>query len=156
LTLAHNGATDTDRTHREVELLATLGAVQVSTIGYSTVEVEQTFARAWELSVTLGQTVPSSVLYGLWGVHITRSSRAGTESLIPNRHGIAERSNDPVAVLTASACLGTAHYWSAEFETSDRYLSEGRRLFDTDAFQRYAQAFGYGVGLYSHAFGQLT
>jgi TOMM system kinase/cyclase fusion protein len=144
------------RASREVELLSTLGAVLISTRGYSTPEVEQTFARAWKLSTEMGGEIPSSVLYGFWGVQITRSSREGTAALIPRFREIAEHSSDPVAVLTASACLGAAHYWEAELEKSHCCLARGRQLFDSEPFQRFAQTFGYGVGLYSHAYGQLT
>jgi tetratricopeptide (TPR) repeat protein len=145
-----------ERLRREVELLSTLGAVLISTRGYSTLEVERTFAKAWDLCMEIGGEIPSNVLYGFWGVHITRSSREGTAALIPRFRQIAERSTDPVAVLTASACLGAVHYWEADFAAAHRYLTRGRELFDTEQFQRFAHTFGYGVGLYAFAFGQLA
>jgi tetratricopeptide (TPR) repeat protein len=156
LGLIADGLGSPERGRRTVQLLSTLGTVLISTKGYSSVEVEQTFARAWELCGDIGFEIPNDVVYGFWGVHMTRSSREGTAPLIPRLLQIAERTEDPVGVLTASACLGAVHYWQAEYQASHRYLTQGRRLFDTPEFQRFAHTFGYGVGLYSHAYGQLT
>lgn len=156
LGLIADGLGSPERGRRKVQLLSTLGTVQISTNGYSSVEVEQTFARAWDLCGEIDGEIPTDVVYGLWGVHITRSSREGTAALIPRLRQIIERTDDPVSVLTASACLGTAQYWQGQFASARNYFEEARRLFDTREFQQFAQTFGYGVGLYSYAFGQLT
>lgn len=156
LALMGEAAPPAERGRQKAQLLSTLGSVLISTKGYSSREVEETFARASDLCGDIDEEIPSDVVYGLWAVHITRSSRVGTAALIPRLLHIAGQTDDPVKVLTASACLGASHYWQAEFDASNRYLAQGRALFDTEEFQRFAQTFGYGVGLYSHAFGQLT
>jgi tetratricopeptide (TPR) repeat protein len=87
---------------------------------------------------------------------VTRSDGAGVATLLPRFRDIVARSGEPVALVTAYSAIGCGTYWSGEFHESAAAFAEGRRLFETDEFRRFAATYGYGAGIYSYAFGMLT
>jgi class 3 adenylate cyclase/tetratricopeptide (TPR) repeat protein len=136
---------------REIELVSTLGTVHISMQGYAAPDVEVTFRRAWNLCTTLGPDIPLDVVYGLWGVYLTRSDPEGTAAVLPIFQQIARESNDPVALFTAHTCLGTRAYWAGDFARAHNHLELGCQLSRTDACLAYSEAHGYGIALYGHA-----
>ena len=65
-----------DRDQRELSLLIAVGAPLTAAKGYSVPEVEQTYRRAGELCVKLGDDRSAEffrALYGTWRVHLLRA-----------------------------------------------------------------------------------
>ncbi len=116
---------------REVQVLIALGATLLATRGWAVPEVEATFGRAWEICESLGGEPPPMVVYGVWGVRITRSDRAAVEAMLPRLEALAE-TGGPELVPLVTLCLGTAAYWRGDFVTADRYLTRGRLAYDTE------------------------
>ncbi|HXK17526.1 MAG TPA: adenylate/guanylate cyclase domain-containing protein [Polyangiaceae bacterium] len=55
---------DAERSRREIDLRARLGVALITTRGFSSAEVEETFSRAAVLCTELGDEIPLRVLYG--------------------------------------------------------------------------------------------
>jgi tetratricopeptide (TPR) repeat protein len=156
LALSRSSSDAETRKRREVQLLSTIGSVQILTHGYAADAVEDTFRRALAESTEVGGDIPTPVLFGIWGVAITRSDRAAVESLLPRCREIVDGSGDPVALVTAESALGCAGYWRGDFTDAERAFEAGRSHFASQEFQQYAQTYGYGAGVYAFAFGMLN
>ncbi|MGH3054352.1 MAG: hypothetical protein ACRDL7_05180, partial [Gaiellaceae bacterium] len=146
----------TERARTEVELLTTSGTVLFMTKGYSTPEVENTFAQAWELCERRGEDIPLKVLFGMWGVQITRSNYAGVEKLIPRAQRLLTQTDDLVSVIIARSMLGANAFWRGNLVEAGEHLTRGRELYGTEAFERFTREYGYDAGLYLHGFAVFT
>jgi TOMM system kinase/cyclase fusion protein len=110
------------RQRLEMATLIGLGSTLLATRGWAVPEVEETFARAWDLSETIGGDPPLMVIYGVWGVRITRSDRAGVDAMLPRLRQLAEHAEDPAVGQLANGCHCAAAYWRGDFATAKRYL----------------------------------
>ena len=110
------------RRQLEMGTLIGLGSTLLATRGWAVPEVEETFARAWDLSQAIGGDPPLMVVYGVWGVRITRSDRAGVEAMLPRLRELAEHAEDPAVGQLANGCHCAAAYWRGDFGTAQRYL----------------------------------
>ncbi len=133
---------------KAVDLLVARGTALFSLQGWAAPEVEETFAKAWRLAIEPGSTPPPQVLYGVWGVHIVRSDRAGVSALIPHLEQLATRTDDDIACHLGESCLGIAAFWRGDFPTAIHHLR--RALGRYGAQQRDAL---YDSGIYSYVFG---
>ena len=136
-----------ERIEAEIELLTSLGTVQLMTKGYGAAEVEQIFARAWERCERLSTDMPPKVLAGIWAVQIMRSNREGIDKLLPRVALLALRTDDPVSALSGHGALGANAFWRGNFREANEHLAEGRLFYNTPAFERFAQDWGYDGGL---------
>jgi tetratricopeptide (TPR) repeat protein len=144
-----------ERIPLEIDLLTTLGTALFMTKGYAAEEVERTYAQAWGLCEQLGEDIPLKVLYGIWGVRLTRSDRAGVEELTPRLQQLA-RKDDRLYAIMAEAALGPKAFWEGNFLEAHQHLTRGIELYGTDAFERFTREIGYDPGLYSHAYEMLV
>ncbi|MBI3784375.1 MAG: TOMM system kinase/cyclase fusion protein, partial [Deltaproteobacteria bacterium] len=135
-----------ERKRREVELLVTLGTVLITTRGWSSPEVETTFGRAWELCGELGHDLPMMVLYGIWGVHVTRGDRQRVAELLPRMQELAESTDDPLKVHLGHSSIGAAKFWAGEMRAAHEHLARGRQSYGR------RQHFAYDGRLHSYAF----
>lgn len=108
----------------EIDALVGLGSALLATRGWAVAEVEATFGRAWELSETLGGEPPMMVLYGVWGVRVTRSDRAGVEAMLPRLRTLAARSTNPSLPPFATGCLLAAAYWRGDYVAALQHLED--------------------------------
>lgn len=110
------------RQQLEMGALIGLGSTLLATRGWAVPEVEATFGRAWDLSQAIGSDPPLMVIYGVWGVRITRSDKAGVEAMLPRLRQLAEHAEDPAVGQLANGCHCAAAYWRGDFATAARYL----------------------------------
>jgi hypothetical protein len=81
-----------DATRQELELHITRGAALLATSGFSSREVESTYARARSLSQRLDDaSVLAPALYGLWNFSLTRSDLPEARALADELFALAER-----------------------------------------------------------------
>ena len=139
------------RLQREIELTESKGTALFSTLGYAHPQVESTFARASSLCEETGSSPTLRVLYGLWGVHLSRSHREGVQALLP-KFAECARSGEPVAMLTAHTCAGLWSFFSGDFEQCLVETGEAKRWYSTAEHSAFLQRHGYGGGLYPFAY----
>jgi tetratricopeptide (TPR) repeat protein len=144
-----------DRDRLEIELRAGLGLALISTRGFSSKEVEDTYARARELCERFGD-VPMRILFGIWAVQIVRGDREATAKLAVIFRRIAEKSSDPAERLIAHACLVTRSFYLADYEDVRREANKGKAYCDPLATKAQSEVlmreYGYEGLLYSHLF----
>ncbi len=136
-----------DHLRRQMDLLVALGTSQISTRGWAVPEVDQTFARAWQICTQLGGDPPMMVLYGIWGVRITRSDRAGIEALLPQVRALADHATDPLLAIMGHGSLGTFSYWTGDFRAAHHHFEHALQHYGAEN-----QRLAYDAGLYNLAF----
>ncbi len=147
LTTTRSNAADSALVRRELDLLVLRGTVYLSTRGWAVPETESTFRRALDLSDELGVEPPLMVIYGIWGVYITRSDPTGVESLLPRVRAWSERTSEPILAHQGWSCLGIAAYWRGEVPEAQKCFVEAMKHYrEEDQFE------GYDGGLYTFAF----
>src|SRR4029450_3847266 len=95
-----------DRSHREVQLLESLGMAYYSTMGYAVPQVEETFGRAASICHELGEEVPLQILYGIWSVRFVRGDVVETAEIVSRMLERADRAEEPLSALYAHGCYG--------------------------------------------------
>lgn len=145
-----------DRTRAEIELLTSLGTVQLSTQGFASPAVEATFVRARALCDEIGGDVPPKILSGIIGVTITRGDQEATDRLVPYLHRFARSSRDVVDEVTGYTGLGIVAFWKGEHAAADAYFERARPAYRSEAFQRYVREYGYDGGIFSYAYNPLN
>jgi TOMM system kinase/cyclase fusion protein len=144
---------DAARWRRELALTESLGTALLATRGYSSPDVEAAFDRAVALGDRLGETDQIRVLYGIWGVRLTRADRDGTASLLPRfrRHG-ESHPDDPVSMLSVHGALGIRAFFDGDLLTARDEMRQSLRWYDTDGYRRFVRAYGYDGGLYNYGY----
>jgi TOMM system kinase/cyclase fusion protein len=142
-----------EHTRLQIELLTESGTALFSTKGYAAEGVEQTFAKAWELCERLGDDIPLKVLWGIWSARVACNDREGSERLLPRLQRLTTHAEDSVSRAVAHIALGDDAFWRGSLLEAREHLAEGRQLYGTGAFERFAREYGYDPGLYGYAFG---
>jgi tetratricopeptide (TPR) repeat protein len=138
----------------ELAIAESLGTALLATRGYSAPEVEDAFARAAELCDRLGGDVPTRVLYGLWGVRLTRADRDATATLLPRLQRAAEHKGDPVSWLFALGATGVRAFFSGDLRRAHDEFRSSIRWYDTEGYRQFVREYGYDGGVYN--FGYLA
>ena len=96
------------RARQELTLQLSLGASLMATKGYSAAEVEQTYTRAQELCLQVGEPLQvAQVLYGRWAFNDVRGNHTAALALGEQFLAVAHRQQDSTLSLVAHAVLGT-------------------------------------------------
>jgi class 3 adenylate cyclase/tetratricopeptide (TPR) repeat protein len=144
-----------ERDHREIELRAGLGLALISTRGFSSKEVEDTYGRAHELCEKFGD-IPIRILFGVWAVQVVRGDREATARLATIFRRIMGTSQDASECLIARACLTTRAFYAAEYDEVRAQAVPGKAYCDSESPRRQNAAlmrdYGYEGLLYSHLF----
>jgi TOMM system kinase/cyclase fusion protein len=140
------------RARREIGLTESLGMAKLATEGYASTGVESQFRRALELCEELGGDVPFSTLYGMWAVHVTRSDRDATSTILPRLQALADRTRDPVALHTASCGAGIYDFQRGDLRRASAELESAMQWYDADAWRVFVGDHGYDGRLYSHGY----
>jgi len=139
------------RRHLELGLIESLGTARLSTQGYASPEVEQTFARAQELCDALGEEVPLRALHGIFSVRWSRGERAAM-AVLPTIQRLTQQSPDPVTLLTAHAYGGMIAFHAGQFGRAREECTLATRWYSTDEYRAFVQEYGYDGGLYGFAY----
>jgi predicted ATPase len=145
---------DIPRWRRELAIGESYGTALLATRGYSAPEVETAFDHAVALCDRLGQSEPARVLYGVWGVRLTRADREGTAELLPRFQRLAARHGDPVSMLSAHGASGVRAFFDGDLVHARDEMRRSLRWYDTDEYRQFVREFGYDGGLYN--FGYLA
>jgi class 3 adenylate cyclase len=114
---------DAERSRREIDLRARLGVALITTRGFSSAEVEETFSRAAVLCTELGDEIPLRVLYGTWVVNLVRGDLASTSQMVANLERLAASPRDATSTLAINAMLGAWAFFRGEYGDAIRFCS---------------------------------
>jgi predicted ATPase len=120
-----------ERLRLELELTITLGhAIRLSK-GNATPEVEQTFARAWQLCQQVGESLHlCSVLGGLRRHYLNRGELQTARQCGEQLLHLAQRTQDPFILQDAHYSLGITRFWLGEGTAARMHLEHGMALVD--------------------------
>jgi predicted ATPase len=125
-----------EHARRELTLLIALGVPLRAIKGFAAPEVGKAYARALELcqrEEETAQIVP--VLRGLWEFHELRAEYWTARDLGEQLLALAERAQDPAALLVAHDVMGDTMLWLGEFAAARSHLEQGAALYDVQQRQ---------------------
>jgi class 3 adenylate cyclase/predicted ATPase len=114
LELVRQRAPSSDRDQHELSLLIAVGAPLTAAKGYSVPEVEQTYRRAGELCVKLGDDRSAEffrALYGTWRVHLLRADYVAALEFARRLLRLAEAGRNGTQLGAAHRALGSTQFY---------------------------------------------
>ncbi|MGI9319355.1 MAG: adenylate/guanylate cyclase domain-containing protein [bacterium] len=116
---------DLDRTKRELELQIALAVPKTSVKGYASSEVQQTYTRARELCMQIGETPQLfPAIYGMWRFYLLRAQYSTAQELSKQLLNIAERTNDPVFMTAAPRSAGGTYFYRSKLAEAREALEQ--------------------------------
>ncbi|NOT55279.1 MAG: tetratricopeptide repeat protein, partial [Deltaproteobacteria bacterium] len=154
-----NTLSDTrERAQQELMLQVTLGVPLLVTKGFSSPEVQATYARARELGQQVGETHQLfRVLFGLRTFHQVRGEFLTARELGEQLLGLAQREHDPALLVEAYRAVGSTLFYLGEFGAAQTHLEQGIALYDSR--HRHSHVFLYGgiePGVFGLSFAALV
>ena len=147
-----------DRAKRELELQIALAVPLTSVEGYASPEVRQTYTRARELCLQIGDTpqlFPS--LYGMWRFYLLRADYAVARELSQQLIDIANNTKDPVFCAAAPRSIGATCFYQGELSDSRQFLEQVFVLETANEHRSRALSFDVvDVEVVSHSYNAWT
>jgi predicted ATPase len=120
-----------ERARLELDLQVALGAPLMMTRGYTSLEVKNTYDRAWELCQEIGETEHLfPVLVGLSRFYYGRNSSRRATELREQQLKLAHDGHDPSLTLVAHMNLSGNLFFQGEFAQSLTHAEQGLALYD--------------------------
>ena len=136
------------RARQELTLHLSLGASLMATKGYSAAEVEQTYTRAQELCLQVGEPLQvAQVLFGLWAFYVVRGNHTAALALGEQFLTVAHRQQDSTLSLVVHAVLGGTLLWLGEFAPAQAHLDQACCFLRPRAPPRPGLPYGTGPGV---------
>jgi DNA-binding winged helix-turn-helix (wHTH) protein/predicted ATPase len=123
-----------ERRQQELALQVMLGSAQVALKGHAAREVEETYARARELSQHVDDTprlLP--VLLGLGRFYLVRGLLDAARDVGRRLLTMAEATRDAAIFLAAYDALGAVSFYAGEIETALGHLDRAMKVYDPTA-----------------------
>ena len=115
-----------ERDRDELALLIALGPLLMSTRGFASSEVGQTYGRARTLSREVGEQSP--LIRATWGLtlhHIVRGQPRRAHESAQELHRLIDGARDASLMPLAHVTLGQAHYYLGEFSSAREHCRQG-------------------------------
>lgn len=142
-------------TRRELLLLTSYGLALTPTRGYAAPELEQTYARAHELSRQIGEEPEIlPLLNGMWSFYLVRAKYEAARELGEQMLRLADRSDSPVARIQANRALGVSLLYAGGLEPGLAHIEKANALYDPErhcAFAFRLNGLDLGVSVLSFA-----
>jgi DNA-binding SARP family transcriptional activator/predicted ATPase len=142
---------------RELRLQISLGAPLIIARGYGAPEVNETFARARELSIMVldpPQLFP--LVYGLRSFYLMRADHETAREIAEQLIAIADQEGDLSFYLQAHEALGSTLFYLGELSLAKEHLEKGVELFDAQEHQSHAYLYGQDPGVACMSYLGLT
>ena len=137
----------TTRARQELTLQLSLGASLMATKGYTAAEVEQTYTRAQELCLQVGEPLQvAQVLFGLWAFNLVRGNHTAARALGEQFLTVAHRQQDSTLSLVVHAVLGGTLLWLGEFTSAQAHLDQAFAFYDPEHHRDLAYHMGQDLG----------
>ena len=131
-----------ERGQRELEVQLVRGVALMATLGWAMAATGDAYARARELSLSLGDTSKLfSVLYGLSVFHLTRGEHPRAFAVAQEMRDLAISLRDDGLQVQAYWTLGTATYFMGRFSESHDYIQRAISLYDPSRHRDLAAHF---------------
>ncbi|MGH8067252.1 MAG: sigma 54-interacting transcriptional regulator [Candidatus Entotheonellia bacterium] len=120
-----------ERSQQEIELQLALGPALMATKGAAATEVEQTYARARELCLQVGETLQLlPTLWGLWRFYQVQGALLTARELGEQLLRLAQRAAAPTPRLEAHNALGATLFSLGEYAAAWTHYEQGIALID--------------------------
>ena len=124
---------DEEKIKRELELQITLAVPLTSAKGYASPEVEQTYTRARELCLKIGDTPQLfPAIYGMWRFYLLRAEYTTAYKLSQELLDIANRAQDATFFSAAPRSIGATLFYQGNISQSRTHLEQVIQLQTTD------------------------
>jgi predicted ATPase len=124
----------------------------MATKGYAAAEVEQTYTRAQELCLQVGEPLQvAQVLFGLFALNTAQGNLKASLALGEQFLPVAQQQQDPTVSLVAHAIMGMTLIFLGEFTSAQVHLDQASAVHDSE--QHHDLAFHMGQDLGSAALG---
>ena len=149
---------DEARAKRELELQIALAVPLTSVKGYASPDVQQTYTRARELCVQLGETPQLfPALYGMWRFYLMRAQYATAQELSEQLMDIAEKSENLAFSAAASRSKGATFFYQGKLSSARKHLEQVIILQESTEYRASAMLFDVvDVEVVSHAYNAWT
>lgn len=137
---------------QELDLLAMLGPVLVTTEGYSAPEVGSTYERALELSKRLDDRNIFATLSGIWVFHAVRGDLQKARELSLEFLSLAERESTPSLTLAANFLRGCSLFHSGQLEAALDHIAQATRMYNGPAESVLALFAGPDIGVFCRSY----
>jgi DNA-binding winged helix-turn-helix (wHTH) protein/tetratricopeptide (TPR) repeat protein len=132
-----------ERDSQELATQSALGTILIGTRGDGAPEVKAALSRVVDLSRRVGETPHLfAALYGLATFHLNRGEHRTAQGLAKDLLSVAQRADDPAAVMVGHAVLGLTSYWLGELVFAHANLEQAVALYDPEHAHL---AFVYGL-----------
>jgi serine/threonine protein kinase/predicted ATPase len=143
----------TERTRLEFVVRTALGVPLMLTKGYAASEVEQTYARAFELGKVAGERAELfPAVWGLWIFYLVRGRYKMALGLADQLSRLAEGSPDPSTRLCAHLACGNTRLMLGELERARIEFERCVALHDASTSRSLAYVYGQDPGMYCRGF----
>ena len=132
-----------ERTKRELELQLMLGVTLMSTQGFSSPQVQQTYAHARQLCQQLGSTPQLfPALWGLRSFYHVRAEYDTAREIADQLLQLAETTQNTDLLVEGHLALGTTLVFQGDLSGARRHLEECLRGYDPQQHRSHAYAYG--------------
>lgn len=132
-----------ERDRITLDRLMTLGPALIATRGYTTPDVEQTYARAQALCKGLGDPCYDfPVMWGLAAFHMVRGKLEQTDQFVKRLLALAEKSNDPDMDLMAHDALAQQLLLTGEIGAAQAHAEQVFTRYDIEKHRELAARYG--------------
>lgn len=139
-----------ERSQQEVLLRALLGGALMAVRGFAAPEVYDSFARARELCLELGDSpMFCACLYGLLTVSASRSNRADTIALADEMMQAFGDSPVPSWAIAANFSAGYVKLFQGQFDAAEAHLDKAIALYTADQHETLVEQFGDDLAEFS-------
>ena len=147
----------TARARQELTLHLSLGASLMATKGYGAAEVEQTYTRAQELCLQVGEPLQvAQVLFGRWAFYAVRGNHTAALALGEQFLTVAHRQQDSTLSLVVHAVVGVTLLLRGEFAPAQAHLDQAFAFYDPEHHRDLAYHVGQDPGLVALGFAAET
>ncbi len=137
-----------ERVQQELTLHLAMGAPLLILKGHTAPEVEQTYARAYDLAQLLGDTPQRfAVLVGVWRYYLSQARLHTAKELAEECLVLAQHLRDPVSLQEAHTNLGSTLFFMGEPVAALAHLEQGIALYDPQQSQTLALSRGTDPGV---------
>jgi predicted ATPase len=148
LALLHTMPETADRARQELSLCLSLGASSIATKGYGAAEVEQSYTRAQELCLQVGEPHQvTHVLFGRWTFTATQGNHTAARALGEQFLTIAHQHQDTTLTLVAHVVMGGALLFLGEFAPAQVHLNQAWSLYNPEHHRDLTYQAGQNPGL---------
>ncbi|NOZ51754.1 MAG: AAA family ATPase [Gammaproteobacteria bacterium] len=115
-----------EKSELELPIQASLGLVYMLIKGYSAKEVEEAYARAYELCRKIDNTTNIfPILCGLWEFYLVRGNLGTIRELAIQIQDIAQNTQNDKYTLEANRAIGATEFWCGNVTEAYKYLQRG-------------------------------